>query len=668
MKKLSIILSIWFVIFLHNTELFAGKIFLKDGREIESKTMWEEEDVIKYQKFGATVSVSKDQIEKAVFDDGQFYSNIELSWQGFDPSIETKKNTWSRITGRDVKVGNSFYRYEYGEGTVKRGFLYKDNVLIGIYENKTRLPDEEISKHINRAKKTKEFKKEFKNNVYKVLKSKISEAITLFAIGKMHQENENFVEAIRYYDKAQDLFAFPPDIEKWQEYNELIISGDDHKRRGQYKKSELLFSKAIKIFPDEKALRKSSDKTLKNYGNRINNLIADIQLNRGLCWLKKGKISRARLEYFSLTDTADQTKHQTENSKKLRTKLKVAEARKLTVKDDYQKFKLESNMTYTKSGSIKYSDDINHFNRSCYCQVKNKRTEFLGVDFLRISVREWSKIRSGKGTQYDKFVWAREKLDKLLAEPSFSKKHHEYREARKLVYNILYCMSEGCTIYNYKNSEFVNDASKALTISKLFNNDYESLRNIKQKRSKMQFEQIAASQIQQPIANKNQLLMQAKNAQSENNFYDAVRYYSNFLQVYDDNIEALLGRGDCYFRIFEKEREKRSKEFNDYAGFAIADYIKAINLGETTGAAYIKLGALYWVSGKKDNNAPINTWNKVINLNMKEAPQAYYRIALYYNWYKHGVKAHKYMKEAARLGYPEAVKIIEEDMFWAIKR
>lgn len=55
MYKTSIKLIVLSTIIYFGPMLNAHEIHMKDGRVIESKSVWEEDGIVKYQKYGATI-------------------------------------------------------------------------------------------------------------------------------------------------------------------------------------------------------------------------------------------------------------------------------------------------------------------------------------------------------------------------------------------------------------------------------------------------------------------------------------------------------------------------------------------------------------------------------------------------------------------------------------
>ena len=75
--RVSVLFFLLFVVF--SGVCFSDTLYLKDGRTIDSETIWEEGDYYKYILYGATVGISKNMVERVVFskkDESSFQFDI----------------------------------------------------------------------------------------------------------------------------------------------------------------------------------------------------------------------------------------------------------------------------------------------------------------------------------------------------------------------------------------------------------------------------------------------------------------------------------------------------------------------------------------------------------------------------------------------------------------
>jgi hypothetical protein len=45
----------------------AHEIHMKDGRIIKSKTIWEEDELVNYEKFGTVIGIKKDLVKEIIY-------------------------------------------------------------------------------------------------------------------------------------------------------------------------------------------------------------------------------------------------------------------------------------------------------------------------------------------------------------------------------------------------------------------------------------------------------------------------------------------------------------------------------------------------------------------------------------------------------------------------
>jgi hypothetical protein len=66
----------------------ADTIHLKDGRTISSKTVWLEENFYKYIKYGATIGISKEKVQKVVYTKKKLKSEFQFDVWPFGISVQ----------------------------------------------------------------------------------------------------------------------------------------------------------------------------------------------------------------------------------------------------------------------------------------------------------------------------------------------------------------------------------------------------------------------------------------------------------------------------------------------------------------------------------------------------------------------------------------------------
>ena len=69
-----IFLTIQAIIILSVSLVGANEIHLKDGRVIRTKTCWEENGKINYQKYNAVIGINRDLVEDIIYEDAKIYS------------------------------------------------------------------------------------------------------------------------------------------------------------------------------------------------------------------------------------------------------------------------------------------------------------------------------------------------------------------------------------------------------------------------------------------------------------------------------------------------------------------------------------------------------------------------------------------------------------------
>ncbi len=71
-KKILLIIQV--IIILSASLVGADEIHLKDGRVIRTKTCWEENGKINYQKYNAVIGINRDLVENIIYEDEKIYS------------------------------------------------------------------------------------------------------------------------------------------------------------------------------------------------------------------------------------------------------------------------------------------------------------------------------------------------------------------------------------------------------------------------------------------------------------------------------------------------------------------------------------------------------------------------------------------------------------------
>ena len=653
-KGILFIFPLALIITLISSICIADKIILKNGKTIITDTSWSEGDEIKYQKYGAIISIKKKNIQEYISDSD---TGVEIKFKGYDPYIRISKNKWSQLVGRDVVIGPDIYRYEYDEGNNQNGKLYKNEELIAIY--------------INGNKESNSYLDEFKENIDKQgkrietlsknIKNSLSDTSVYSGLAKSYMNSHDFRAALEQYEKILNQLSIPKDEVTRKKYNQYLRKGNELKSRGMKKNANQYYLEAISLYPGIEALENIDSENLNKYSKYISKTLVETHYNRAVCYLSINDNNNAQIEYYALVDLPANEIVKNELISELRSKLKINYRDSDISKQQF----VSSNEKVDNIQNRGYFDiteeDMQSFSKTCLCRMNRSWDTFPEVDFKRISYVDWSKIRKGKRTVYDELVLNRDKLDQLIQEDYFSNKRNEYREARKLIYNVIYCLDQGCSPHSKDNSDFYRDYNKTLMISNQYKNDYKKLLIVQRINKKNILENNASNS----IANNNldNLLKSGKEYFDKKDYENGIALISKYINLGGDSYVAFLCRGDCYSQLYYDSEHSKS----DFADFAAYDYQTAIKLGEPSGIAHINLGMILWLSDIGKGDAPVNQWKYVIENGMEETPQAFFVLGNYYNWEHQPQRANHYMKEAAKLGHPEAVNRINENQFWGFK-
>jgi len=156
MKKICQFLIVFSAVSIVANVSESHEIYLNDGRIINAKSVWEDGDIVKYEKFGAVIGVNKSKIQEIKYSEAPERKSTRASGNGFfiDTDAEYRNMTFNertnniflQIYGDQVEAWKhqrltwpSKRRHEFDEGCMiysnKKKKLISNMIGMGLSDN-----------------------------------------------------------------------------------------------------------------------------------------------------------------------------------------------------------------------------------------------------------------------------------------------------------------------------------------------------------------------------------------------------------------------------------------------------------------------------------------------------------------------------------------------------